>query len=237
MRNAIEWGNYWWEDASDYKKERYLLVGDSVARSFRSNLSILSGEDIAVDCIASSSYVDDVLLEKEIELFLSFEEYYHSVAIINLGFHHGLERSVRCNMADRDLFRKSYLRIIRQLQKQVERILLVSGTHHVISNRIAEMDEEINREIEARNEVVFELSEKYHLEFIDLYHFFHERHTCFPHKDYVHFVESADELMAGIVFYEGILKTKENFSSLNFQKLFFNVCTDCKKKIILFGGG
>ncbi|MBQ9136373.1 MAG: hypothetical protein IJX66_09815 [Lachnospiraceae bacterium] len=59
----IEWTNEWWEDANNLDATRWVLIGDSVARQFRSTLQEMLAPHIKVDFFATSLIGND-LLEK-----------------------------------------------------------------------------------------------------------------------------------------------------------------------------
>ncbi len=87
-RERIEWTNCWWSEACK-KKERFLLVGDSVTRSMRGSLEKLLYFTCAVDLFATSFSIQDSLFWKHLKLYLETSEYVHSCIIVQYGVQHG----------------------------------------------------------------------------------------------------------------------------------------------------
>lgn len=199
-REKIEWVNYWWENANDNKKERWLLMGDSVMRQIRGSLNVIAGEQIAIDYFGSSTYVDDELLNKEIKDFFGCQNYRYNVILINLGFHHGMDRNVAELEEDKMNFAKFYEDIIDLCATRCNRIVIISGTPEREKGDLKKYNVKANMEIVARNEVVFELCKSRGCDYVDLYDFFYNRSSQYKHCDHVHFVRKADLIMAKLIY-------------------------------------
>lgn len=199
-REQIEWVNYWWEDANDNSKERWLLLGDSVIRQIRSTLNRMVGDKIAIDCFCTSTYLDDELLMKEIKDFISVQDYHYSKILINVGFHHGLDRNVAENSEDERIFRKAYEDIVELCLIQCDNIVMISGTLEAKTEDFDSLDDKINKEIEARNRVVSEICKINDFIYIDLFHYFKKKHFKYKHRDNVHFFRNADTIMSRLVY-------------------------------------
>lgn len=199
-RERIEWVNYWWEDANDMSKKRWCILGDSVMRQILGTLNSMLGNQIAVDYFGSSSYIDDPLFLKEIRDFFSVQDYSYDVILINVGFHHGLNRSVKNCVEDRKNFRKFYDDIIELCMTLCNNVIIISGTHHVETGDLEKLDEEVNAEIVARNEIALGICEDRGYIYVDLFNYFIKRHFQYKHRDIVHFHRNVDFSMAKLIY-------------------------------------
>lgn len=217
-RENVEWSNYWWSDAcmKSPEKKRYLVIGDSTSRGYRSALELKLGG--IVDFFGSSARITDVLFWKQIECFLSFSEYKYDGIQIQLGYH-GIDLDKDSADIEVDKWAEAYNELVKKLLKYSSHIVLASATHTVIIPNRCEIgfvkyviykikfaiqgskceikDVERNRIIQLRNSRVQKIAEDYHLEFLDLYKIM--MHSKFRHIDIVHFEESHKPFISAMV--------------------------------------
>lgn len=209
QREDVEWGNYWWSDASNNRcnNKRYLLIGDSTSRSYRSELEkVLRAK---VDFFGTSARISDIMFWKQLECFLSFDEYQYDGIQIQLGYHGiCLEQDDKANALE--IWEGAYETLVQKLKKRTTNIVLASATHTVIFPNRRQMsifeymiykwklkmygakaeikDFEKNAIIQLRNEKVKEIALNNNLKFLDLYNLMID--SNFRHIDGVHFEDS-----------------------------------------------
>jgi hypothetical protein len=84
-RESTEWAILRWEQATDAKLPRVLLVGDSISNGYASHVSGLLKDKAHVDLLATSKSVCDPAFL--LELALATDGYKHSVIHFNNGLH------------------------------------------------------------------------------------------------------------------------------------------------------
>lgn len=190
-REKIEWLNYWIEDANLPDKKRVLLIGDSVTRQYRKCLNnILKSDGCIVDIIAMSFSMFD-RVDIELGNFINTLEYHYDYVVFHLGAHHGYWIDCYSDTGQRMLYKEYLLRILGLLSKKGGKIITVAGTPECGET---EAVREHNKEIEARNALLSDVSNMSGYEFCDLYSAVKEQN--FRYTDCCHFVRSADEYVA-----------------------------------------
>lgn len=199
-RENIEWVNYWWEEANKDRK-RVLLIGDSVTRQFRGNFSKLLLEKcgMVADLFASSASVQDVLLLKEIKNFFDTSDYVYDIIILQLGGHHGHQIHCKDNESDASLFSEGYEKMLDFLTNLNNAVCVIAGnTPEALPEQLDTLNDEKNREILFRNQIIKNLGEKRNIPYFDSYSLMIE--SEFQYMDFVHFERDADIFVAEALF-------------------------------------
>lgn len=168
-REKIEWQNIWWEKPSDIRIKRIALLGDSVTRKFRSKLNELLEGKYVVDICASSSQITDTLLWEEYKFFLDHCEWSYSKIMLHAGGQHGHSRQCCSDKEYLRLFKDSYKKLVSGLFSYCKDILIVSFTPCVDKSDLAKWDDERNKEIDKRNQIIREVAEEFDIPYIDIW--------------------------------------------------------------------
>lgn len=190
-REKIEWLNYWIESANEEKTNRILILGDSVARSYRPILNrLVQGEGYVVDLLAMSYSIFDSSLINEIEHFIESIGYQYNYIIFNLGAHHGYSAEIKNNKELQKRYFQILEDILRLLSRQTIHIITVSGTPERIDDAEAN-----NNEIQSRNNILKSVSCKNGYQYVDLYSQLYDN-KMFPLVDLFHFNDNGYEHIA-----------------------------------------
>ncbi len=182
-RERIEWTNCWWSEACK-KKERILLVGDSVTRNMRGRLEKLLYSTCAVDLFATSFSIHDSLFWKHLKLYLETSEYMHSCIIVQYGVQHG--KNLRCseNEKNKQEFREQYVRLLEVLHEHCEKIVLLTSNSNMLKPDFIKINEAAEREIVCRNRIIEDIGKQLGYRVFDFYSLIREREYKFI--DHVH---------------------------------------------------
>lgn len=193
-RENIEWLNFWFDNGNEKRKDRLLLIGDSVAREYRRHLGLLCRRP--VDFFASSTTMADELFWKELQLFFSVEEYRQQKVHIQIGYH-GIDSVCNANHSnDLSAFEQEYERLITTVKEYIPDITLATIVYIAQKDSPETIDETINNEVIKRNEIIKKLAAKYSLPLNDLYSYTYNDQVTFKHRDAVHFLPEANPLLA-----------------------------------------
>src|ERR1043166_7575186 len=114
-REAIEWCDIWISNANETNLPRVLLIGDSIARDYYPEVEKRLAGKAFVARLATSRFVADPVLLKEIELVLSQEKF--DVIHFNNGMH-GWQHSEA-------EYREAFPKFIKALRKHAPRAKLI----------------------------------------------------------------------------------------------------------------
>jgi len=210
-REKIEWFNYWIEDANQGKK-RILLIGDSVTRQYRKILNnVIATEGYVCDLIATSHSILDEVLEKELKFFFKTFSYPYKYIVFHLGAHHGYWIECSENSDDKSAYEMKVELLLKLISDNCEQVITLSGTHENAGSSIAGIEDIHNREIDARNCILKQISLKNKYLFIDLNLFMNKGN--FGYTDWCHYERKADEYMANRI--AEIILNKEKKEILN----------------------
>src|SRR5215510_4568648 len=84
-REAIEWCDIWVSHANETNLPRVLLIGDSIVRDYYPEVEKRLAGKAYVARLATSRFVSDTVLHKEIELVLDGTKF--NVVVFNNGMH------------------------------------------------------------------------------------------------------------------------------------------------------
>lgn len=226
-REKIEWMNYWIEDANE-KKERILLIGDSVIRQIRTKMnSMCYPKGYVVDIIAMSYNIFDDMLKKELEHFFENSLYFYKYIIFNLGFHHGSHINCKTDSSVYLQYEEKLVNVLSLIAKNCSHVIAVTGTPEKITA--------YSEEIFVRNNILKDVATEFGYSIVDW--FDNMEKSEFRLVDRCHYTRTADEYMAN-----QILKIifQENRSEI------LNICSDLKsfndrlnsvKRIFIYGYG
>lgn len=184
-RTEIAWSNTWIEQATDLKRKRFLVIGDSVPRDYRGSLSKFLPE-YSVDFIGSSSIFEDTLLYDLCDLVLKEKVYRWSFVILALGGNHGNYLHTFSDKEDKKKYRASLERFLRYLRRHFADIVIVNTAPNRMVKNYRKYDVAANQEISERNSIMAEMAKKLKLnKYIDLYKYAMDNDFTF--KDERHF--------------------------------------------------
>lgn len=200
-RGSIEWLNFWMEEPKESDGCRILLIGDSTARQYRSNLNTLVSPFASVDFFGSSSHLMDSRFHKEIECYFNICECSYDLIVVNIGGHHGLTLPEN-EFFSYEKYECCYKFFIDSLKTKAKNIIVSTCTHLVSKEDYSQLDYKLNSDIEKRNDIVKKTAEEYGFHVIDLYSYMLNEGKSYVHVDPFHFESSSDDFIAEKVLKE-----------------------------------
>lgn len=185
----IEWCDFWIEDTGNRYKPRILLIGDSISRDYRPHVIDIYQGRVLTDNIASSRALDNPDYRRELAHILEDGRLRYDVIHLNNGLH-GWHLSGRAYG--------------RYLEETVDYISSVSEARLILALSTPVYDggrgyeNERNKAVAARNQIVQSLAEKKGLAVDDLYSVVFGRDTI-RMEDGVHYRSEGSRLLAGRV--------------------------------------
>jgi len=187
-RESIEWCDIWVSHANETNLPRVLLVGDSIARDYYGEVEKRLAGKAFVARLATSRFVADPVLLKEIELLLSQEKF--DVIHFNNGMH-GWQHT-------EEEYRTAFPKLIKTLRKQAPDAKLIWATTTPLRNgKDVTWDtkaEYSNERIAARNAIAAELVAAEKIPTVDLNEAV--RGNLELHSDNVHFNGQGSQILA-----------------------------------------
>jgi len=123
-REAIEWCDIWISHANETRLPRVLLIGDSIARDYYPEVEKRLAGKAFVGRLATSRFVADPVLLKEIELVLNQEKF--DVIHFNNGMH-GWQHS-------EEEYRKAFPKLIKTIRAHAPKAKLIWATTTPLRN-------------------------------------------------------------------------------------------------------
>jgi hypothetical protein len=123
-REAIEWCDIWISHANETNLPRVLLIGDSIARDYYSEVEKRLAGKAFVARLATSRFVADPVLLHEIELVLNQDKF--AVVLFNNGMH-GWQHSEA-------QYRKAFPKLIKTIRAQAPKARLLWATTTPLRN-------------------------------------------------------------------------------------------------------
>jgi len=117
-RESIEWCDIWISHANETNLPRVLLVGDSIARDYYSEVEKRFAGKAFVARLATSRFVADPVLLKEVELVLEGTKF--DVIVFNNGMH-GWQHN-------EEAYRKAFPKLIKTLKTHAPKAGLIWAT-------------------------------------------------------------------------------------------------------------
>lgn len=152
---TYEWDNTWLEQANNAITDRVLYIGDSISCQIRQLATKVSNSKLLFDGYGSSKGIDNPYLKDSIRLFAA-QQGKRKAVLFNNGLH-------GWHLDDKIEYKKHYEDIVKFLLEEYKNTPLIL----VLTTHIG--DEEREKRVIARNNVVLEIAEKYNLPVIDLY--------------------------------------------------------------------
>jgi GDSL-like Lipase/Acylhydrolase family len=191
-REAIEWCDIWISHANETNLPRVLLIGDSIARDYYPEVEKRLVGKAFVARLATSRFVADPVLLKEIELVLSDAKF--EVILFNNGMHGWQHSEVE--------YRNGFPKLINTIQAHAPKARLISATttplrdgKGVTYDAKAEYSDE---RIAARNAIAAEILVAQKIPTVDL-NAAVRGHPEF-HSDNVHFNGQGTQILAAQVY-------------------------------------
>lgn len=215
QREFIEWTNGWHEDADNPNKRRWLIIGDSVARDWRGRLQeMVRAINVSIDFFATSLHIEDPAFFKELQHFISFEEYRYEIIFVNWGGHHGFSRTCADNPEIYFSYKTHYENLINYLHEvaliknNASKIILVSSTPTVMKDNTNNFDDEKNREIFIRNKIAYELAVQYKFFYIDHFGLIMNNRNFFVYADSFHFGSRNESILLADFILKVLIQNK-----------------------------
>src|SRR5689334_6090529 len=123
-REAIEWCDVWITHANETNLPRVLLIGDSIARDYYGEVEKRLAGRAFVGRLATSRFVADPVLHKEIETVLSGAKF--NVIVFNNGMH-GWQHN-------EEEYRKAFPKLIKTIRTHAPKAKLVWATTTPLRN-------------------------------------------------------------------------------------------------------
>jgi GDSL-like Lipase/Acylhydrolase family len=190
-RESIEWCDIWISHANETNLPRVLLIGDSIARDYYPEVEKKLAGKAFVARLATSRFVADAVLMKEIELVLSSTKF--DVVVFNNGMH-GWQHSEA-------EYQKAFPKLIKAIRANAPKARLIWATttplrdgKGVTYDTKAEYSDE---RIAARNAVAAEIVAAKEIPTVDL-NASMRGHREF-HGDNVHFNGQGSQILAAQV--------------------------------------
>jgi hypothetical protein len=190
-RESIEWCDIWISHANETSLPRVLLIGDSIARDYYPEVEKRLAAKAFVARLATSRFVADPVLLKEIELVLNQEKF--DVIHFNNGMH-GWQHS-------EEAYRKAFPKLIKTIRAHAPKAKLIWATTTPLRNgkditwdTKAEYSDE---RIAARNAIAAEIVAARKIPTVDLNAAVRGRPEL--HSDNVHFNGQGTQILAAQV--------------------------------------
>ena len=187
-RESIEWCDIWISRANETSLPRVLLIGDSIARDYYPEVEKRLDGKAFVARLATSRFVADSVLHKEIELVLEGTEF--DVIIFNNGMHGWQHSEAK--------YRAAFPRLIETIRAHAPKAKMVWATttplrdgKGVASDMKAEYSDE---RVAARNAIAAEVVAARKIPTVDL-NAAVQGHPEF-HSDNVHFNGQGNQILA-----------------------------------------
>ncbi|MCI0533875.1 MAG: SGNH/GDSL hydrolase family protein [Verrucomicrobiales bacterium] len=190
-RESIEWCDIWISHANETKLPRVLLIGDSIVRDYYPEVEKRLAGKSFVARLATSRFVADPVLHKEIELVLEGTKF--DVIVFNNGMHGWQHSEAK--------YREAFPKIIKTIQAHAPKAKLIWATttplrdgKGVTGDTKAEYSDE---RIAARNALAEEVVAARTIETVDLNAAVQGRSEL--HSDNVHFNGQGNQMLAAQV--------------------------------------
>ncbi|MCI0743973.1 MAG: SGNH/GDSL hydrolase family protein [Verrucomicrobia subdivision 3 bacterium] len=190
-RESIEWCDIWISHANETKLPRVLLIGDSIVRDYYPEVEKRLAGKSFVARLATSRFVADPVLHKEIELVLEGTKF--DVIVFNNGMHGWQHSEAK--------YREAFPKIIKTIQAHAPKAKLIWATttplrdgKGVTGHTKAEYSDE---RIAARNALAEEVVAARTIETVDLNAAVQGRPEL--HSDNVHFNGQGNQILAAQV--------------------------------------
>lgn len=181
MYETYEWDNTWIENANDQKAKRVLYIGDSISCQTRRHCTEVANKSILFDGFGTSKGIDNPYLIDSIKLF-SKQQPGRNAVLFNNGLH-------GWHLDDETEYKEYYELAVKFLLDEFKNIPVVL----VLTTHVG--DEEREKRVLSRNNVVKSIAEKYNLQVIDLYSESLKLHDCLDNYG-VHFSLEANISLA-----------------------------------------
>lgn len=184
---TYEWDNIWWEHADDTKKDRILIIGDSISCGYRNIINKKLSGSLYVDGIGTSKNLANDSFIALIEYVFSQKENYKIVQFNN-GLH-GWNLS-------KEEYELHYEKVIKHIQKEYPTVKIIIALTTPLRNKndFSKMDNR-NKIVIDRNESARKIADKYGFEVNDLYSVIKNRNDIYR-EDGVHLTDEGYEILA-----------------------------------------
>ena len=190
-REAIEWCDIWISHANETNLPRVLLIGDSIARDYYPEVEKRLAGKAFVARLATSRFVADPVLLKELELVLNQERF--DVVLFNNGMH-GWQHS-------EEEYQKAFPKLIKTIWARAPKAkLLFATTTPLRDGKDITYDTKAkysDERIAARNAIVAEIVDAKKIPIVDL-NAAVQGHPEY-HSDNVHFNGQGSQILAAQV--------------------------------------
>lgn len=210
-REDIEWTNTWVEACLEPNKPRMLLIGDSVTRELRSEMSTLYPK-YAFDYIGTSSSFDDPCFYNVFEAFFKNNFYKYNQIFCNIGAKHCWYINTVNRQEDSQRYEKNFSKFIKYIKKRGLHVVILLTPPNRLAEDVQKWDDEKNKEIKNRNKIQSKVAEREKIITIDLYDMVMKKQ--YAYRDNYHFLErqTSQELVKNIFKAVGKLPMEINIT-------------------------
>lgn len=223
-REMIEWTNTWREYANQ-NKMRILLIGDSVTRGIRSSLQSVVGGQYSVDLFATSAAITDISFKRDVEFFLSYDEWQYSIIVFQCGLHHGLNMRCCQDALYESKWEQEFAQLVKMTEAHCEDIIFLSGTPEVYASQTTKLNEKINIEIRKRNQIIKRIADKWEKKYIDVY----SSTIGVGYVDAQHFMKKGYDIIAKVLekqIEDSISESWEKIIAKSLNTIFYGIGFD-----------
>lgn len=185
---TYEWDNLWWEKANDTeKKDRVLIIGDSISCSYRNRVNEILGGKIYADGLGTSKAIDNPAFMPLIDYVLA-----QSPNCKVIQFNNGLHG---WHLSNESYF-EYYVDMIRSLKRKFsDKKFIIALTTPARQKGNLELLDERNEAVIARNMLVREIAKREGFAVNDFYSVVID-HPEYHYDDGIHLVPEACEILA-----------------------------------------
>jgi len=184
---TYEWDNLWWEHANDLKKDRILIIGDSITCGYRGIVNKMLQGEIYADGLGTSKSVDNPNMFSLIDYVISQQSNCKLIQFNN-GLH-GWHLDVQA-------YKEYYWQIVKYLkEKHPDKKLVLVLTTPVRDNTNLQNMAERNAEVIRRNQAVREIAASENIPVNDLYEVIIQHPEVYS-SDGVHLLQEGYEMLA-----------------------------------------
>lgn len=220
-KEDTEWSNFWYDEANVGKNDhRVLLIGDSIARQIRKDLS--HKLKCPVSLFGTSAALRDQMFWDQWDCFFKNKLYKYEKIILWIGNHSRMTEDGTNLFIDSDYRRFSFdfQYLIHKCQSISNRILVLSTLyiyHTRNYNPIIELirkrffikpkeniNEQENKIVQQKNLIMQNICSRHNIAFYDIAtELFHSKYW---HKDHIHYINESNQFVVNLL--------KENLESI-----------------------
>ena len=206
-REAVEWLNFWYDDADKESQRRVLFLGDSTLREIRSTAKARLG--CPVDFFGSSFALRDIMFWKQLDAFFDSPYAHYDMIVVQTGNHSRISADGgEWRPSDHEEYRTMFRQLLQRLRTYSDKLLVLPAflivkppkrlgrVRRVL--RLPEVfDDKENAIIKRRNEIMHEVADEAGIPFFDLTEIM--LRSKYVHKDHIHYENAAKAYITDLI--------------------------------------